>query len=101
MLPPLTALQLAELDKASHLTQTGNSEILDQWLQMAIRADYRPAYPRVESFLLEIGRQKFIKPLYTELMKTSEGQKRARAIYAKARARYHPIAQTAIDKIVK
>jgi len=40
-------------------------------------------------------------PLYAGLMKTPEGQKRARAIYAKARARYHPIAQTAIDKIVK
>ncbi|MCU1338667.1 MAG: aminopeptidase [Bryobacterales bacterium] len=101
VLPPLKTDQLAELDSAFHLTQTGNSEILDQWLQMAIKADYRPAYPRLESFLLEVGRQKFIKPLYTELMKTLEGQKRARAIYAKARARYHPIAQTAIDKIVK
>ena len=100
-LPPLRAEQLAELDNAFHLTRTGNSEILDQWLQMAIRADYRPAYPRVESFLMEVGRQKFIKPLYTELMKSADGQKRAQAIYAKARARYHPIAQTAIDKIVK
>jgi hypothetical protein len=33
-------------------------------------------------------------------MKTPEGQKRARAIYAKARPRYHPIAQNAVDKIV-
>lgn len=100
-LPPLKTEQLAELDNAFHLTRTGNSEILDQWLQMAVKAEYRPAYPRVESFLLEVGRQKFIKPLYTELMKTPEGQERAHAIYAKARARYHPIAQTAIDKIVK
>jgi leukotriene-A4 hydrolase len=65
-----------------------------------MKADYRPAYPRLESFLMEVGRQKFIKPLYVELMKTPEGQKRAQAVYAKARGRYHPIAQTAIDKVV-
>jgi len=67
---------------------------------MAIPADYKAAYPRVESFLLEVGRQKFIRPLYAELMKTPSGQARAKAIYAKARPRYHPIAQTAIDKVV-
>jgi leukotriene-A4 hydrolase len=100
VLPPLNAGQMAQLDEAFHLTQSGNYEILDQWLQMAIKADYRAAYPRVEAFLLEVGRGRFIKPLYTELMKTPDGQDRARAIYAKARALYHPIAQTAVDKIV-
>jgi hypothetical protein len=99
-LPSANAKQLADLDRGFHLTQTGNSEILDEWLQMAIKADYAPAYPRVESFLKEVGRQKFIKPLYTELMKTPAGQQRARAIYAKARPGYHPIAQSAIDKIM-
>lgn len=98
--PGLDAARMAELDAAFHLTGTGNDEILDQWLQMAVKADYRAAYPRLESFLLEVGRQKFIKPLYVELMKSPGGQQRARTIYAQARPRYHPIAQTAIDKIV-
>ncbi len=100
VLPPLQPDQMVELDSVFHLTKSGNSEILDQWLQMSMKADYRPAYPRLESFLMEVGRQKFIKPLYVELMKTPEGQKRAQAVYAKARGRYHPIAQTAIDKVV-
>jgi hypothetical protein len=47
-----------------------------------------------------VGRRKFLKPIYTELMKTKEGQLRARAIYGKARAGYHPIAQATIDGIV-
>ncbi|MEO8097735.1 MAG: M1 family metallopeptidase [Acidobacteriota bacterium] len=100
-LPPLKAAQMAELDKAYRLTQSGNSEVLDQWLKMAIPADYAAVNPRLEAFLLEVGRQKFIRPLYTELMKTPAGQKRAKAIYAKARPGYHPIAQTSVDKIVK
>jgi aminopeptidase N len=100
-MPNLNAKQMAELDKTFKITQTGNSEVLDEWLQLAIKADYKPAYPRLESFLLEVGRQKFLRPLYTEMMKTPGGEARARAIYAKARPGYHPIAQTSMDKIVK
>lgn len=99
-LPGPNASHLAELDQAFQLTKTGNSEILDQWLALAIAADYSPAYPRLEAFLIEVGRQKFIRPLYTALMKTPAGEKRARAIYAKARPGYHPIAQASVDKIV-
>lgn len=99
-LPPLTSAQMAELDRAFRLTQSGNSEVLDQWLQKAVAANYTPAYPRLEAFLLEVGRQKFIRPLYSALMQTPEGQARAKAIYAKARPGYHPIAQTSMDKIV-
>ncbi len=98
---PLTAEKMAELDRAFHLTRTGNDEILDQWLEMAIYAEYRPAYPRLEAFLLEVGRMKMIRPLYAALMKTPEGRKRALEIYAQARKGYHPIAQTAINKIVE
>ncbi|MEP6962135.1 MAG: M1 family metallopeptidase [Acidobacteriota bacterium] len=99
-LPPLQSAQMALLDKTFRLTESGNSEILDQWLKMAIPAQYAAVNPRLEKFLLEVGRQKFIRPLYTELMKTPDGQKRAKAIYAKARPGYHPIAQTSMDKIV-
>lgn len=97
---PLTEEQMAQLDHAFHLTQIGNSEILDEWLLMAVQSRYTEAYSRLEEFLLQVGRIRYIKPLYVELMKTSEGQARAREIYAKARPGYHPIAQTALDKIV-
>ncbi|MEI9814408.1 MAG: M1 family metallopeptidase [Acidobacteriota bacterium] len=99
-MPMLDAKKMGELDDVFLLTKTGNAEILDEWLQLAIRANYTPAYPRVASFLQEVGRQKFIKPLYTELMKTPDGQKRAREIYAKARPGYHPLSQNVIDKIM-
>jgi leukotriene-A4 hydrolase len=91
---------LVRLDREFHLTDSGNSEIQAQWLLMAIRAGYTPALGRLEAFLCSVGRRKFLKPLYTELMKTEEGEGRARGIYAKARAGYHPIAQATIDGIV-
>ena len=91
---------MARLDREFHFTESGNSEIIAQWLMMAIRADYRPAFPRLEQFLCSVGRRKFLRPLYTDLMKTPEGQERAHGIYAKARAGYHPIAQATVDSIV-
>jgi len=93
--------RMAELDQAFHLTQSGNSEIAFQWLMMSIRNRYEPAYPRLEEFLMSIGRRKFIKPLYEELAKTPEGRERALAIYRRARPTYHPISVAAIDEVLK
>jgi hypothetical protein len=92
---------MGELDRAFHLTHSGNSEIAFQWLLMSIRNRYEPAYPRLEEFLLSVGRRKFIKPLYQELVKTPEGKERALAIYRRARPTYHPIAVTSIDEVLK
>src|SRR5262249_51210591 len=85
------ASRMAELDRAFHLTRSGNSEIAFQWLLMSTRNRYEPANPRLEEFLINIGRRKFIKPLYEELAKTPEGKARALAIYRRARPTYHPI----------
>jgi len=98
--PALPKEKLAELDTAFRLTDAGNSEIANQWLLLAIASGYDPAYPRLERFLTSMGRRKFLKPLYEELVKTPEGKTRALAIYRKARATYHPIAVATVDKIV-
>jgi len=93
--------QMADLDKAYNFTKSGNAEILFQWLLMSIRSKYEPAYPALDHFLVEVGRRKFIRPLYQELAKTPEGMTRAKAIYAMARPGYHPISAQTIDAIVK
>jgi len=92
---------LTRLDREFHFSRTGNSEILSQWLLMSIRARYEPAYPLLEKFLCTVGRRKFLKPLYGELLKFPEGAERAQAIYAKARPGYHPIAQATLDGMMQ
>lgn len=96
-----TAAELSALDQQWAFTANGNSEIAAQWLLMAIRAGYTPAWGRLEGFLIGVGRRKFVKPLYEALARTADGQVRARAIYAKARPGYHPITQTTVDVILK
>jgi leukotriene-A4 hydrolase len=95
---PQSASQLTALDAAWHLTNSGNHEILEEWLLMSIESNYQLAYPRIESYLQEVGRTSLVKPLYAALAKTPEGEALARKVYAEARAGYHPITQTAVDK---
>lgn len=89
------AARMRRLDTAYRFTQTGNDEILDQWLLTTIRNHYEPAYPRLEEFLMTVGRRKYVKPLYDAL-----DRKRAMAIYENARPMYHPITQATIDALI-
>ncbi|MGH9627063.1 MAG: leukotriene A4 hydrolase C-terminal domain-containing protein [Bryobacteraceae bacterium] len=95
----LSSPQMATLDRAFRLSETGNSEILFQWLLMSVRNDYQPAYPKLKEFLTTVGRRKYLKPLYEELVKTPQGRKRAAAIYETARSGYHPIAVAAVNEV--
>ncbi|MCB1023977.1 MAG: M1 family metallopeptidase [Acidobacteria bacterium] len=92
--------KMAELDAAYSFTKAGNSEIVFRWLMMSIQQKYEPANARLEEFLTSVGRTKFVKPLFEELAKTPEGKERAKAIYKKARAGYHPITQSAVDAVL-
>lgn len=96
----ISGARLQELDSVFKLSAAANNEIAHSWLKNAIRADYAPAYPRLESYLTTIGRRKLVKPLYDELLKTPAGKERAKAIFAKARPLYQiPLAEQ-LDKSV-
>ena len=97
----LTADEMRTLDEANHLSATGNSEILTQWLRMSIRANYQPGLAHLEPFLLSVGRQKMLRPLYTELARTPEGKAKARELFTRARTGYHPIAAALVAGILK
>jgi leukotriene-A4 hydrolase len=97
---PVPWQQMKDLDDRFHLTGTGNYEILAEWLLMALQSGYEPADERLREFLLSVGRMKFLRPLYAELTKSPGGRKKALALYGQARPLYHPIAQTAIERVL-
>jgi leukotriene-A4 hydrolase len=100
-MPPLSAAQLAELDKAFGLNKTPNAEVAHSWFKLVIINDYRPGFPRLEEYMTAIGRRKLIEPLYAGLMKTPEGTEVAKRVLAKARPGYHPETVKAIEAIVE
>jgi hypothetical protein len=97
----LTAERMAALDAAFAFTRTGNDEILLEWLLLAIRHDYGAARPRLELFLTSVGRRRYVRPLYTELVKTDAGRRQAAAIFGVARPHYHAITQRMVEEILK
>lgn len=96
----LTLAQMADLDAAFNFTNTGNSEIACDWFQRAIATNYTKAYPKMEEFLIAVGRRKFLKPLYGKLAKTPEGKNWALEVYKKARPGYHSVSYNTIDEML-
>ena len=92
--------RLRALDRAFGLTESGNSEILYQWLMIAIENRYEPAFEALEDFLLGQGRRKFVLPLYQALAETEWGSAMATDIYERARPMYHAISRNSIDDVL-
>ncbi|MFC6999548.1 M1 family metallopeptidase [Rufibacter roseus] len=97
----ITESKLSELDQAYNFTQSGNSEVLAEWLLIAVHHQYQSAYEALENFLTHVGRRKFLMPLYKALLHTQEGTALAKKIYSKARPNYHAVAYTSIDQLLE
>jgi aminopeptidase N len=90
--------KLQELDAAYHLAGTRNDEVAFRFYRAAVHAGYRDVQPQIDAFLMRVGRQKFVVPLYTALLANPDDAAFARAVYAKAQERYHPITQASVNK---
>jgi leukotriene-A4 hydrolase len=97
----MSADRLSELDRHLRFTDSPNAEIAHVWFRLAIANRYTAAFPAMESYMVRIGRRKLIVPLYRDLATTAEGKALAKRIYARARAGYHPVAQSTIDALLK
>ena len=95
-----TVAQMKDLDKAWHLTGTGNGEIAFRWYVASVRAGYSEARPAIAEFVERIGRRKLVIPIYEELAKSEEGKRFAIAAYEKAKPGYHPLTQSSVEKVL-
>ena len=94
-----TAERMADLDATWSIGSTGNNEVLFAWMEQAVRSQYSPTYPRMEQFLIEVGRRKFLTPLY-KAMKETDQLEMALDIYGKARDGYHAVATGTMDELL-
>lgn len=92
------AARLAELDRAYGLAKSTNNEVAFRFYRAAVHAGYRDVRPDMEAFLMSVGRQKFVVPLYAALREKAEDRTWAEGVYKKARERYHPETQSSVDK---
>ena len=88
------------LDDTFGLTQQGNYEVLVEWLTIAAGSAYEPALPRVREVLTDVGRMKYLKPLYTALMGNEDTAKLAREVFAEVADSYHPLSKGSVAGIL-
>jgi len=96
----LNLRKMAELDAAFNFTASGNSEIACDWFKHCIDVSYKPAYPAIETFLIRVGRRKFLTPLYERLAKNKEDKLWAQKVFEKAKPGYHSVSYSTIKNIV-
>jgi leukotriene-A4 hydrolase len=92
---------LAALDAQFKLTQSRNSEIAFAWFMIGIRNGYAPIRPALEQFLIEVGRRKFVVPLYRALAAREQDRGWAREVFERARTGYHPITTGSVEEVLR
>ena len=95
-----TPAQMKALDRAWHLTGTGNGEIAFRWYVATVRAGYTEARPAIAAFIERIGRRKLIIPIYEELARSEDGKRFAIGVYEKAKPGYHPLTRGSVEKVL-
>lgn len=101
-IPAGTSIEhMTALDKAFNFTDRGNAEVMAEWYIQSIRNGYTAINSSMEAFLIEVGRRKFLEPIYKELAKSETNLALAKQIYAKARPNYHAISFNTIDEILE
>lgn len=98
---PVPVATCRALDEQFGLTTSGNHDVLATWLALALEARDPAVLPRLEAFLVGVGRMKYLRPLYTALVRNPDTRPRAEAIFARARAGYHPIARAMVESILR
>lgn len=91
---------MKKIDDAFGFSKSGNSEILAAWFEVTIKNGYaKNLLPEIESFLVSVGRRKFLTPLY-RAFKENEMLQTAQDIYEKARPNYHSVSTQTMDKLL-
>ena len=98
---PAPAALLEALDRTFGLTAARNPEVLVAWLTLAVRSGYAPAVHRTEAFLGEVGRMKYLKPLYAALVAGPGTRPVAEACIQRYRRQYHAIALAGVESLLR
>lgn len=97
----ITTGEMKALDDEFHFSDKGNFVIKRQWFVIAIRQQYRPAYPEIEKFMIATSRTGSLVTLYKEMIKTADGKTWAKQIFEKAEPGYHATTVEAVKNLLQ
>lgn len=93
---PLTPQLVQLMDGTYNLSSTENAEILSRFYTIGLKSRDREMYGKVADWLGQVGRMKFVRPLYRLLA----GVDRALAVatFVRFKKFYHPICRDIVRK---
>lgn len=71
---------------------TRNSEVKLSFFKLAIAAEDEEVLPHVISWLGQVGRMKYLRPMYRSLFRSKMGTEAAVKTFESVKDSYHPIA---------
>ncbi|HBH07483.1 MAG TPA: aminopeptidase [Flavobacteriales bacterium] len=96
----LSAERYQRLDMIFKFSQSPNNEIKAIWFERSIQAGYIGVKDELKAFLMEVGRRKFLYPIYEAMLSNDEYNSLARSIYKDARKNYHSVSRKSIDQLM-
>lgn len=96
----LSKQEMEQLDKKFKFSDTGNNEVLGEWLVKVAHNQYEKSYPQLRKFLVNVGRRKFLSPIYAQLIANEKTIPLAKSIFEEAKPNYHFVASSSIEKML-
>jgi hypothetical protein len=92
--------KMALADAYMNFSRWGNSEVMTEWYVLAIRSDYKPAFLPMEQFITQVGRRKYLLPIYGALNETPEHRQLALSIFETAKMNYHFVSKSSVESLL-
>lgn len=93
--------QTEEFDYYFKFSNRNNSEILCDWFVHSAKIEYLKNRTQTEIFLINVGRRRFLMPIYLQLAKTPEGKLWAKKVFEKAKSGYHYVSAQSVEEVLK
>jgi leukotriene-A4 hydrolase len=91
--------RLRELDARWALSSRRSLELRHTFVLAQLRAGVEGAVEAARRILLETGRMRYLRPIYTELLRVDRAA--AQRIYQEARGGYHHVARAVVEGLLK
>lgn len=94
-----SAALVAELDRSFPLSSSKNCEVLAPWLRLRAQVEDASAEAAIVGFLGSVGRMKYLRPLYAELLATEWGRPIAKRAREAAEPKYHALVRAGLERL--
>lgn len=94
--------EINQLNNTFRFSESKNWEIKVAFLVIAATSGHAASFPTIEAALHAVGRMKYLRPIYAGLLEsTPDAKDLAKRVFSEARSKYHPIAQSVIQGLLK